>query len=64
MFDMTQDELIALNPDLINGVEIGMLLRIPSRIPAALADRKEYKSLSKKITYGSRKRMALLLPLI
>jgi hypothetical protein len=22
MFDMTQDELIALNPDLINGVEI------------------------------------------
>jgi hypothetical protein len=23
MFDMTQDELIALNPDLINGVEIG-----------------------------------------
>jgi hypothetical protein len=39
-----------------------MLLRIPSRIPAALADRKEYKSLSKKITYGSRKRMALLLP--
>jgi hypothetical protein len=48
MFDMTQDELIALNPDLINGVEIGMLLRIPSRIPAALADRKEYKSLSKK----------------
>jgi hypothetical protein len=40
MFDMTQDELIALNPDLINGVEIGMLLRIPSRIPAALADRK------------------------
>jgi hypothetical protein len=62
MFDMTQDELIALNPDLINGVEIGMLLRIPSRIPAALADRKEYKSLSKKNIYGSRKRMALLLP--
>jgi hypothetical protein len=44
MFDMTQDELIALNPDLINGNR----LRIPSRIPAALADRKEYKSLSKK----------------
>jgi hypothetical protein len=39
MFDMTQDELIALNPDLINGVEIGML-RIPSRIPAALADKR------------------------
>jgi hypothetical protein len=46
MFDMTQDELIALNPDLINGVEIGMLLRIPSRLHAL--DRKEYKSLSKK----------------
>jgi hypothetical protein len=62
MFDMTQDELIALNPDLINGVEIGMLLRIP-RIPAALADRKNISLCLKKITYGSRKRMALL-PLI
>jgi hypothetical protein len=58
MFDMTQDELIALNPDLINELK-WMLLRIPSRIPAALAD--EYKSLSKKITW-IRKRMALLLP--
>jgi hypothetical protein len=58
MFDMTQDELIALNPDLINGVEIDV---IPSRIPAALADRKNI-SLCLKITYGSRKRMALLLP--
>jgi hypothetical protein len=33
------------------------VLRIPS-IPAALADKKEYKSLSKK-SHGSRKRMAL-----
>jgi hypothetical protein len=36
-----------------------MLLRIPSRIPAALADRKEYKSLSKK-NHMDPKRMALL----
>jgi LysM repeat protein len=62
MFDMTQEELIALNPELNSGVEIGMVLRIPSKIPVSIEDKKEYKSLSKKMTYGSRKRMALLLP--
>ncbi|MFT4983559.1 MAG: LysM repeat protein [Flavobacterium sp.] len=62
MFDMTQEELTVLNPELNNGVEIGMLLRIPSRRSVAMADKKAYNSLSKKITYGSRKRMALLLP--
>jgi hypothetical protein len=59
---MTQEELVAVNPELKNGVEIGMLLRIPSKIPVAIEDKKEYKSLSKKIAFGSRKRMALLLP--
>ena len=62
MFEMTQEELIALNPELNNGVEIGMLLRIPSKTPVAIGDKKEYKSLSKKITYDNRKRMVLLLP--
>jgi LysM repeat protein len=62
MFNMTQEELVAVNPELKNGVEIGMLLRIPSKIPVAIEDKKEYKSLSKKIAFGSRKRMALLLP--
>tara|TARA_R110002110_G_scaffold82644_2_gene214841 strand:+ start:29091 stop:31046 length:1956 start_codon:yes stop_codon:yes gene_type:complete len=62
MFEMTQEELIALNPELNNGVEIGMLLRIPSKAPVAIGDKKEYKSLSKKITYDNRKRMVLLLP--
>ncbi|WP_371563131.1 LysM peptidoglycan-binding domain-containing protein [Flavobacterium sp. Arc2] len=62
MFDMTQEELIALNPDLNNGVEIGMLLRIPSKTPVSIDDKKEYKSLSKKITYDNRKRMVMLLP--
>jgi len=62
MFEMTQEELIALNPELNNGVEIGMLLRIPSKTPVSIGDKKEYKSLSKKITYDNRKRMVLLLP--
>jgi hypothetical protein len=42
MFEMTQEELIALNPELNNGVEIGMLLRILLK-PAAIGD-KGYKS--------------------
>ncbi|WP_369828516.1 LysM peptidoglycan-binding domain-containing protein [Flavobacterium sp. ALD4] len=62
MFDTTQEEIITLNPELNSGVEIGMVLRIPSKTPVSIEDKKEYKSLSKKITYGSRKRIALLLP--
>lgn len=62
MFEMTQDELIALNPELVNGVEIGMLLRVPSKLQASIDDKKEYMALSKKVTYDNRKRMVMLLP--
>ncbi|TDE02408.1 PBP1 and LysM peptidoglycan-binding domain-containing protein [Flavobacterium hiemivividum] len=62
MFEMTQDELIALNPELVNGVEIGMLLKVPSKLQASADDKKEYMALSKKVTYDNRKRMVMLLP--
>lgn len=62
MFEMTQDELIALNPELVNGVEIGMLLKVPSKLQASVDDKKEYMALSKKVTYDNRKRMVMLLP--
>jgi LysM repeat protein len=62
MFEMTQDELIALNPELVNGVEIGMFLRVPSKLQASIDDKKEYMALSKKVTYDNRKRMVMLLP--
>jgi hypothetical protein len=62
MFDITQEELTALNPALYYGVEIGMILKVPTKIAVVNENKKEYKSLSKKIMSGDRKRMVLLLP--
>jgi LysM repeat protein len=62
MYDITQEELTALNPALFYGVEIGMILKVPAKIAVVNENKKEYKSLSKKIMSSDRKRMALLLP--
>jgi hypothetical protein len=62
MFDITQEELTALNPALYYGVEIGTILKVPAKIAVVNENKKEYKSLSKKIMSGDRKRMVLLLP--
>ncbi|WP_418263390.1 PBP1 and LysM peptidoglycan-binding domain-containing protein [Flavobacterium faecale] len=61
-FDLSQEELIALNPDLKNGVAIGMVLRTPANTIANFQEKKEFGSLSKIIAEGRRKRLVLLLP--
>jgi LysM repeat protein len=61
-FGMSQEGFIALNPELNNGVEIGMVLKVPSQAANPQEDRKEYAALSKKISFGNRKKMVLLLP--
>ncbi|MGO4817988.1 LysM peptidoglycan-binding domain-containing protein [Flavobacterium sp. W22_SRS_FP1] len=61
-FGMSQEGFIALNPELNNGVEIGMVLKVPSQASYSQEDRKEYTALSKKISFGNRKKMVLLLP--
>lgn len=61
-FGMSQEDFITLNPELKNGVEIGMILKVPSKDAALQEDRKEYTALSKKIALGNRKKMVLLLP--
>jgi LysM repeat protein len=61
-FGMSQEGFIALNPQLTNGVEIGMLLKVPSKASSSVEGRKEYIALSKKISFGNRKKMVLLLP--
>lgn len=62
MFGLSQEELVALNPQLKDGVEIGMVLKVPSKALVTTNVKKEYASLSKKISEGNRKRMVLLLP--
>lgn len=62
MFNLSQEELISYNPALKNGVEIGMLLKIPSKTENLNGDKKEYTSLSKIIENGKRKKLVMLLP--
>ncbi|WP_140487517.1 LysM peptidoglycan-binding domain-containing protein [Flavobacterium sp. GSA192] len=62
MFDMSQEELLVLNPELKNGVEIGMLLKVPAgSASSAVQENKVYADLTPKIN-GVRKKMVMLLP--
>ena len=60
MSGLSQEELIKLNPALANGVEAGMVLKVPSTALMTPEIKKTYASLSKKST--NRKKLVLLLP--
>jgi LysM repeat protein len=60
-FEVTQEELLALNPELKDGVIEGMSIKVPVK-SSALAVKKEYKDLTKSIQKGANKKLALLLP--
>lgn len=62
-FELTQEELIALNPDLKNGAEVGMVIKVPSKPTIGIQQKKEFASLSKIIEEGRRKKLVLLLPI-
>ncbi|WP_300567142.1 LysM peptidoglycan-binding domain-containing protein [Flavobacterium sp.] len=59
-FGVTQEELIALNPALKDGVQEGMTLKVPTRTIAEA--KKEYKDLTKTYKTQTNKNLALLLP--
>jgi LysM repeat protein len=62
-FDLSQEELINLNPELKNGVAEGMTIKIPNKQNAIQEVEKEYVDLTKKFKAGgSPKKLALLLP--
>ncbi|MGO4906436.1 LysM peptidoglycan-binding domain-containing protein [Flavobacterium sp. W20_MBD1_R3] len=60
MFNLSQEELIALNPELFQGVTEGMILKVPSAQPVLSAIKKEYVALTNNSS--SRKKLVLLLP--
>jgi LysM repeat protein len=62
MSGLGQEELVKLNPALANGVEIGMIVKVPESalIPKELESKKIYTSLSKNS--NDRKKLVLLLP--
>jgi LysM repeat protein len=64
MSGLSQEELVKLNPALANGVEIGMVLKVPesASIPQEIESKKVYTSLSKKSGTNGRKKAVLLLP--
>ncbi|WP_281336105.1 LysM peptidoglycan-binding domain-containing protein [Flavobacterium eburneipallidum] len=62
MSGLSQDELLKLNPTLVNGVEIGMLVKVPSTALMTQEAKKAYTSLSPKNSSNNRKKLVLLLP--
>ncbi len=62
MYEISQEELIALNPNLINGVKEGMVLKVPPMPSFQQEKKKIVSSLSKKNGTNSRKKLVLLLP--
>lgn len=64
MSGLTQEEFIKLNPALANGVEVGMVLKVPesASIPQETETKKVYTSLSKQNGMNDKKKLVLLLP--
>lgn len=60
-FEVTQDELLVLNPELKEGVKEGMSIKIPLK-SSELIVKKGYKDLTKSIQKGTLKKLAILLP--
>jgi LysM repeat protein len=61
-FGISQEDLIAINPALATGVEIGMILKVPSSIALIPMPKKNFVTLSNKLSLDSRKKLVLLLP--
>lgn len=62
MYGISQEDFIVLNPELKNGVEIGMIVKVPAKAAQLNEGKKEYLSLTKKNGLDVRKKMVLLLP--
>ena len=62
MVGISQEELIALNPILSEGVIEGMVLKVPATIKILQETKKEYTELSNINSSTIRKKMVLLLP--
>jgi len=62
MFDITEDELVKLNPSLKEGVKIGMILKVPGKGSIVAEASKPVQDLSKSIAGKDKKQMVLLMP--
>lgn len=65
MFDVTQDELLTMNPTLKDGVKVGMILKVPgkgSMVMQPAATFSKFVDLTKTIKNTERKQLVLMLP--
>jgi LysM repeat protein/ABC-type branched-subunit amino acid transport system substrate-binding protein len=62
MFSISQENLIAINPELANGVQEGMTIKVPTTASIKTVTKKEKSEISKFIKNGEKKQLALLLP--
>lgn len=64
MSGLSQEELVNLNPSLVNGVEIGMSIKVPesATIPQEVESKKGISNLTVKRGSNERKKLVLLLP--
>lgn len=60
-FDMSQDQLLKLNPDLSEGVKEGMVLKLPMNIRFSTAE-KTASGLAATLKTADKKKLVLLLP--
>ena len=61
MFEISQSELIAMNPFLADGVVEGMVIKVPVAVVKTVEVKKEYVDLTKKSS-SDKKKLAFLLP--
>ncbi|MNJ88363.1 D-gamma-glutamyl-meso-diaminopimelic acid endopeptidase CwlS precursor [compost metagenome] len=61
-FGLSQNDLTDLNPELKDGVKVGMILKVPNTLPLANASSKNFTDLTKSISTKERKELVLLLP--
>ena len=61
MFGITEKELMALNPQLKDGLKEGMILKVPGR-GSVIAERSDAIDLTKKISSREKKHLVLMLP--
>lgn len=62
MFEISEEELIRLNPILKDGVQIGMILKVPGKGSIVMQPSKGFDDLSQTTTSKERKRLVMLIP--
>ena len=62
MFSISQENLVALNPELSSGVQDGMTIKVPNTTAIKSVAKKEKSDLSRFVKISDKKQLAILLP--